>query len=269
MDITNVLKNLVAVKNNNLKDLYSSGKRINKMGEGLETYVKDAFCNTFNMTSEENKKNAYNQVFSYQGTTSRPPDFMIKEGDAFEIKKIESEGANIQLNSSYPKRILTRDDPKLSKKCRECEEWTSKDMWYTIGYVKDSRVKRLWFIDGACYAADSQVYESYFNRMSAIIEKGFGDASSKTKELGRLNSVDPLGLSNLRIRPMWIMKNPIHIFENIVGKASEHEFSCIAVMRKEKWTAGELKGIAISEHKIPSPNHPTKLMDVVIAKVTY
>lgn len=34
---------------------------------------------------------------------------------------------------------------------------------------------------------------------------------AKTKEIGRLNKVDPVGITYLRIRGMWGIKNPVDI----------------------------------------------------------
>lgn len=269
MDIHKVLKNIHELKNNSLKELYSDGKKINQKGDSLEIYVKDAFCGSFDERSKQEKENIYGKMFSYEGTASRPPDFMTRGGDAFEVKKVESEHADIQLNSSYPKRVLTIDDPKLSKKCRECEEWTVKDMWYVVGFVKNNEIKKLCFIEGACYAADAATYESYFNRLAKLIENEFKESASKTKEIGRINSIDPLGVTNLRIRPMWIMKNPIHTYEEYMGNHKERNFTCIAVMRKEKWNVGEVEGIDLYEQRIPSPNDAGKMIDALIARVSF
>ena len=270
MDISNILKNIYHIKNNNLKELYSSSKRINKMGDALETYIKDACCSTYELEEKEEKKKAYSEVFSFQGTSSRPPDFMIRSGDAFEVKKLESEHADIQLNSSFPKRILKKSDPKLSKACRECEEWKQKDMWYSVGYVKENQIKRLWFIDGSCIAADESVYEAYFERLSQTISQEFGQAAAATKELGRLNRIDPMGLTHMRIRPMWILKNPSHLFGHLVPPIGGERFSCVAVMRKEKWTGSRLvEGINVWEGKLLDPSNIEKEIDVIITYFAY
>ena len=53
----------------------------------------------------------YSEVFSYLGNTSNPPDMIIKDGDAIEVKKIE--GFNtLMLNSSYPKQKLYSSSPE-------------------------------------------------------------------------------------------------------------------------------------------------------------
>lgn len=270
MDISKILENIYHLKNNNLKELYHSGKRINKMGDALEHYIKDACCNTYHLPTVEERIEAYERVFSYQGTISRPPDFILRGGDAFEIKKIQSETADIQLNSSYPKRTLKKDDPKLSKACRESEDWIQKDMWYTIGIVKNAQIKRLWFIDGSCIAADDTVYEEHFTKLSQSISHTFGQQAVKTKELGRFNRVDPLGSTHMRVRPMWIMKNPLHTFGHVVPNLNPNLFSCIAIMRKEKWSIHKkVEGMHVWEGVTMDPNCPEKEMEIILTYFTY
>lgn len=75
--------------------------RINNAGNGLEEYVKDLFSNTFNHNSDE-RLIKQSEVFSYLGNAKNPPDAMLRDGDAIEVKKIESDSP-LQLNSSYPK----------------------------------------------------------------------------------------------------------------------------------------------------------------------
>src|SRR5699024_11579610 len=61
----------------------------------------------------------------------------------------------------------------------------------------------LWFVYGDCYCADKSYYERIADTIkdgvSSIPDVDFGE----TKELGRVNKVDPLGITYLRIRGMW------------------------------------------------------------------
>lgn len=43
-------------------------------------------------------------MLSHQGNKNHPPNFIIRGGDAIEVKKIESKNRNIALNSSFPKK---------------------------------------------------------------------------------------------------------------------------------------------------------------------
>ena len=115
-------------------------------------------------TAEKNK--IFSQNFSYIGNQNNPPDLIIRNGDAIEIKKIENLNSAIALNSSYPKAKLHADSPMITKSCRECEDWREKDILYVIGVVaKENILKSLWFVYGDCYAAEKEIYEKIKNTL--------------------------------------------------------------------------------------------------------
>ena len=62
------------------------------------------------------------------------------------------------------------------------------------------------------------------------------EGGSKTVELGRINRVDPLGITNLRIRGMWMIANPLRVFEYVYKYNSRQNFALIALMKKENMT---------------------------------
>ncbi len=109
-NILDVTFNLVENPKPRLKDLYKSKNRANSMGEALEKYIKDIFCNTVN-SKEKEAINKYEEIFSYLGNQNNPPDIMLKKGDAIKIKKIESRNSALALNSSFPKSRLYSDSP--------------------------------------------------------------------------------------------------------------------------------------------------------------
>ena len=63
------------------------------------------FANSFNL-SETEKLEKWNEVFSYLGNNSNPPDAMLRGGDAIEIKKLETDSKELALNH---KRKQTKD----------------------------------------------------------------------------------------------------------------------------------------------------------------
>lgn len=69
------------------------------------------------------------EVFSYLGNNSNPPDAMLRNGDAIEVKKIESLSSALTLNSSM-----------ISTACREAEQWSEKDMIYVVGVVEKIKI---------------------------------------------------------------------------------------------------------------------------------
>ncbi|GEM_PF-6491591 len=55
------------------------------MGEALEYYVKDLFCDCLREKSVDEKDKVYSKYFSYIGNQNNPPDLIISKGDAVEV----------------------------------------------------------------------------------------------------------------------------------------------------------------------------------------
>ena len=248
--------------------------RINAVGEQLEFYVKDAIANSLKL-SQNKKENAYSKVFSYLGNQNNPPDMIIKNSDAFEIKKIESQKSSLALNSSPPKDKLLSKDIRITNACRNCEpnKWEEKDLFYVIGHAKGGKVKYLFFIHGTCYAADHDIYDRVHNPIkkevdsiidSLKLEKG------KTVEIGKVKRVDPLGITELRIRGMWQIQNPLKVYENFCKIEDKDKFHLFALMRKDKYGSfpeedkkeiEKNSNIFVKDIKIKDPNNPAKLVE--------
>ena len=102
--MTNILQAFINIVNNyqvNITNVTNGSNRANNMGEGLETYIKEAFSNTFLESNKKIKKQKFRDCFSYEGSKTRIPDLILKDSDAIEIKKTEVLG-DLQLNSSHP-----------------------------------------------------------------------------------------------------------------------------------------------------------------------
>ena len=247
--------------------------RINQQGAFLEHYIKDLFCNSFDC-SEQEKLELYNKKFSYIGNQNNPPDIMIREGDAIEIKKIQKLKASIALNSSYPKSKLYADSPMITRHCRDCEKWNNKDIVYVIASIPEKEIKSIWFVYGDCYAADKKIYESIKSRIHSEINEIKDVELSRTKELARINRVDPLGITNLRVRGMWHIAHPSDVFHYLKYNSKEFNFNFNAIVLKKKYarfpkkdrslieTKAKLdKDFCINSVKIKSPDNPAKLLD--------
>lgn len=277
--MTNILKAIKRIVDNPLPDLvsyYKSKNRINSVGDALEYFIKDIFADTIIETDDARRLEKYNQVFAYEGNQNNPPDLILRNGDAIEVKKIESLKASIALNSSYPKAKLYSNSPLITSYCRNCEDWQEKDIIYAIGVPEDKTIKLLWFIYGDCYAADREIYERVTNKIvSGIIE--IQDVEfSETRELGRVNKVDPLGITYLRIRGMWGIKNPLAVYDYLNFKSEpDLKTKVIAIMQESKYMnfpaqdREEIENIAninfdIKNVKIKSPNNPSKLISAKI-----
>ena len=81
--ITNLVKNPIT----ELMSHYRAANRANSMGDALELYIKDLFCNSLNENDINEKNEIYSEYFSYLGNQNNPPDMIIKQGDAIEVKK--------------------------------------------------------------------------------------------------------------------------------------------------------------------------------------
>lgn len=266
--IANLIKNPIT----NLVSHYRVINRANSMGDALEFYIKDLFCNSLNENNLEKKNEIYSKYFSYIGNQNNPPDIIIRQGDAIEVKKIESLRSSIALNSSYPKDKLYADSPMITTACKNCEDWREKDLIYTVGVSKDNNLKALWLVYGDCYSANKEVYEKVKNTISKGVNELPNVEFSKTKELGRVNRVDPLGITYLRIRGMWGIENPIKVFDYITPSEQTFDFFVNAILLKEKYLSFPEKdrkniealindNFSIEDIKIKSPNNPAKLLE--------
>lgn len=254
--------------------------RINAVGEQLEFYVKDSLSTSFKKTHGEKEKE-YSNVFAYLGNQNNPPDIILREGDAFEIKKIESPTNALALNSSPPKDRLHSNDPRITRFCKDCDggNWREKDLFYVIGHVKNGILKYILFIHGLCYAADRDVYEKIHQPIKEGISSILTEASleiGSTIELGKVKRVDPLGITELRVRGMWTIQNPIKAFPNIFKYDKNKEFSLFALVKKEKYDSfpqddvkliEETKDIKVKDVKIKDPNNPATLMDAKLIEL--
>lgn len=278
--MTNILEaicNIVEQSNFNIKNTYSGRNRANSIGEALENYIKDAFANTLDETNELLTLKKYNSVFSWLGSQNNPPDIMIKGGDAIEVKKTQSTNTGIALNSSYPKSSLLSSSPMITKECRDCEKWIEKDLIYCVGHTDDKKLISLWMVYGSIYAANHEIYERIKKTISNGIKTIPNVVLSETKELGRVNSVDPLGITNLRIRGMWQILNPRNVFRYIHTPVnSNFELVCIIPLDKylsfdkqsiERLENIKAKGFSIEDTQVKDPNNPAKLIDVKVVKL--
>ncbi|MBN1969897.1 MAG: NgoPII family restriction endonuclease [Candidatus Delongbacteria bacterium] len=120
--MTNILDAICNIVDQGIFDLMKykakSSIRINTVGDLLENYIKDAICDTFFLDGQKKLK-IQQDILSYGGNQNNPPDLIIRDGDAFEVKKIQSFKSSIALNSSYPKNKLYDTDSRISNECRD------------------------------------------------------------------------------------------------------------------------------------------------------
>lgn len=266
-NILNALLNM-SKASNNVTAINKYKNRITQVGSSLELYAMNSFCGIPDKLTGDIEK-LYNDVFCYKGNANNPPDAILKHGDAVEIKKLENlDAASIALNSSYPKAKLYSDSKLITKSARDCEPgWKARDIMYIIGYVAGESLKAVDFIYGDCYAADREIYEKILSKVKSTLVSSELEFS-ETEEVGRVNRVDPLGITYFRLRGMWGIKTPAKVFKEKVGKSRKGEFTITALMREDKYLSFpekdrlslENSNFVIDNIKISDPNNPAKLL---------
>lgn len=234
----NILKaiiNLTQTPTYELKEFYSNHNRANSMGDALEEYIKDIFAGTYHITNEQQRLEKISEVFSYLGNNSNPPDAMLRNGDAIEVKKIENNNSSLALNSSYPKHKLFSDSTMISCHCRDAEEWNEKDIIYAVGVVDNNNLMNLSFVYGLDYCASSETYTKIKTKIKDRVKAIPGVEFAETRELGRVNKVDPLGITYLRVRGMWGIENPWTVFRYVYEKDISKKFNFFAIINEEKY----------------------------------
>jgi len=271
--MTNILEAIVNIANNPvvaIRNHYTGRNRANNVGEALEMFVKDAFANTIQEQDEQVKNTRFNQVFSWLGNQNHPPDIMIRDGDAIEVKKTQSANSDLALNSSYPKSNIQSISNMITQECRTCESWTEKDLIYCVGHTTDDSIKSLWMVYGNIYAAKHETYQVIKQKITVGINEIPNVELAETNELGRVNRVDPLGITNLRIRGMWQIQNPRRVFNYL--HTTGDIFELVAVIPTNKYNSFPTESknrienlgnpnLSISDVQVKDPNNPANLLD--------
>jgi len=276
---SNILTAIVNIANyntTNLKEYSIKSKiRINMVGEQLENYIKDAISNTFDFEDEEVRMAAHGKVFSWLGNQNNPPDIIIRGGDAIEVKKYQSPRTSLALNNSYPKNKLYNNDSRITTECAKCEDstWFEKDIFYILGFVKKSQIKQLFFVQGECYAANRDIYHNlliqFKDKVNAlIIEQNMEGV--KTKEVGRITKVDPLGITTFRIRGMWEIKNPLVVFDYVDDQLKDSFLNVIMLKKKyDSFPREDINNvenssrIKVKDIQVSDPNNPARMLNAI------
>lgn len=261
------------------RNAYSN--RMNSAGEAFEYYAKDAISGDF-YKSNDSREKAYRTAYSWLGNQNNPPDAIAAGGDAFEVKKLQSPRNTIALNSSPPKDMLYSDDIRIASGCRNSDggSWQKKDLFYIVGWINGTEIRSIYFVQGTCYAASRDVYSRISSRLSSSVKgaiEASGLESGKTDELGRINRVDPLGITSLRVRGMWQIDNPSRVFQDIAPLDQSRLFQAYAIMEWGKYqqmlaarnmdTLPEDSPIKARKEKIKDPNNPANAIDAAVLEV--
>ena len=273
--MTNILEAIVSIANNpvfEIKNLYLGRNRMNNVGEALESFIKDAFADSLHIVDEQERIKKHSEIFSWLGNQNHPPDIMIRGGDAIEVKKTQSANSDLALNSSYPKSNMQSSNPMITQECRYCEEWVEKDLIYCVGHTSDESINSLWMVYGNIYAANHNTYQIIKQKITDGINEIPNVELADTNELGRVNRVDPLGITNLRIRGMWQIQNPRRVF-NYLHSNSQNNFELVAIIPKSKYDSFPIQSkskieafnssvLTISDAHVKDPNNPASIIQV-------
>jgi hypothetical protein len=130
---------------------------------------------------------------------------------------------------------------------------------------------------GNSYAAKHETYQRIKTTISTGIKTIPDVVFADTKELGRVNQVDPLGITNLRIRGMWQIENPRKVF-NYLHETTDCDFELVCVIPSEKYSSFpkdslaklegiKINGFSIEDKQIKDPNNPARLMVCKLIKL--
>jgi len=275
-NIINAIINMVNSPVTRLAFHYQSNNRANSLGEALEEYVKDLFAGAIH-SSEEERLERITKTFSYVGNANNPPDAMLQGGDAIEVKKIMSSNSALALNSSYPKQYLFADNKLITTACRNAEKWHKKDMIYVIGNVdKQNNIRHICMVYGKDYCAEDEVYSRVKTKIKEGVESIPNIEFAETNELGKINKIDPLGVTYLRVRGMWGIDNPWKVFNYVYERDMSKAFTFMSIINDEKWNAlidterlvaleKTESDLHIKEIQIKDPDNPAKLRSVFVA----
>lgn len=272
MNIIDAIIRLVENPVTNIKEYKIGNNRANNAGVALEEYVKDLFAGSFGLGEAERAEKLSN-AFSYLGNNSNPPDAMLKGGDAIEIKKIETAGGALALNSSYPKHTLKSTSNMISGACRKAEAgWEEKDMIYIVGVVPKNakNLTKMCMVYGMDYCASEECYAGLKAKIKEGVENIPGIDFEETAEIGHINRVDPLGITYMRVRGMWGIDNPWKAFSYVFKTNKEHAFEFMCIINYEKWETLKnrdmLKSVNVqkgtfnvSDIRIKNPDNPAIL----------
>ena len=260
-NIIDAIETLCTLKSAKISAVSYRQNAINAMGVSLEEFVKDVFAGAASCKTKASREKALNETFTYRGNQNNPPDALLRNGDAIEIKKLSSSGSSMPLNSSYPKHTLKSTNPMITKECREAEEWDEKDIIYVVGVVdaKTEMLKRLWMVYGSDYCASSDSYEIVRTKIIDAIKTLPNMQFVKTNELAHLNGIDPLGITYFRARNLWGIATPWKVFEEpFVGAMVQH---------LKQFNAGDFEFVAIiSDKKLKTLNNAARLTAMALDK---
>jgi hypothetical protein len=245
---------------------------VSRAGEGLELWVKHFLAGTINRPDDNVITSIWDDIFSFHGGTNNPPDVMVRNSIAVEVKKTESRSKTLQLNSSWPIRTLSVSDQHITQECRESEQWEEKPFLLVVGRVNSSvkRIENISIVDGRCLSDHESVYlDLIVKAQKLMLELG----GNETREIGRFNSVDARNRTSLRVRPMFYLVNPAITFQDFFISNDWDNFTINVLLPESSYEAFETSvryqfenfnpSLCIDRRMIDDPTDSAKQIPVV------
>ena len=285
LNILTAIKNISDFKTNNMSEYFKdyATTQIKTVRQQMEYYVKDAISGSFKSAKDKKPTDRYNGIFSYIGSKNKPPDMIIQGGDAVVIKTIKTYRGSLTINNYPPKDRIMWNDPWIVKNCREIDggQWNSKDVFYATGWIEKRRMKYLIFIQGSCFIPEEKVYNKKIQGLKKNIYdylESEGLEANRTIGLGKVNNMDPLGITDLRIKGVWRIKHPLKTFSDTFSYDKNKDFTLIALMLKNKFDSFPKKDIdalvidnqiEIEDVKIKNPNKPERKIEAKLITTSW
>ena len=125
-------------------------------------------------------------------------------------------------------------------------------------------------IYGRDYCASDECYNRIRQQIKTGVESIPGVEFSQTRELGRVNRTDPLGITYLRIRGMWHIENPWRVFDYIYQRNFQASFTFMCIVNSELWSRlknheeiiklqENYPALKVIDAKIKNPDNPAQL----------
>jgi hypothetical protein len=284
-NILTAIKNISDFRTNNMREYFRdyATTQVKTVRQEMEYFVKDAISGSSKSVKDKKPSDRYSGVFSYIGSKNKPPDMIIKGGDALVIKTMKTYKSGLTINNYPPKANLKWNDPWVLKNCRQIDggQWNSKDIFYVTGWIEKRRMKYLIFIQGSCFIPEDKVF---IKKIQGIKKNVFNYLESEGLEaintigLGKVNNIDPLGITNLRIKGVWSVKNPLKVFSDTFSYDKDKDFTLIALMFKNKFDSFPKKDvnavindkqIEVKDVTIKNPNNPKKKIEAKLITTSW
>ena len=285
LNILTAIKNISDFKTNNMSEYFKdyATTQIKTVRQQMEYYVKDAISGSFKSVKDKKPTDRYKGIFSYIGSKNKPPDMIIQGGDAVVIKTIKTYRGSLTINNYPPKDRIMWNDPWIVKNCREIDggQWNSKDIFYATGWIEKRKMKYLIFIQGSCFFPEEEVYNKKIQGLKKNIYdylESEGLEANRTIGLGKVNNMDPLGITDLRIKGVWRIKHPLKTFSDTFSYDKNKDFTLIALMLKNKFDSFPKKDIdalvidnqiEIEDVKIKNPNKPERKIEAKLITTSW